>query len=423
VSKQKLLRIPEIEPLYHGSDPELFVSQPVGKVSKRQAVVASENFIPVKGLKAHHPHHGRLGQITRDGVQVELHPDPSTCRQSFTYYLAGCIAFLRDHLTKHNTEHKTNYQLDFRPVIKLSKADLMQMSPDAIKLSCTPSLNAYGHPHIEKDGSKYLIRSTAGHCHLGTNILKNGGKLTAAMLVKILDVLVGNMMVLVDRHPDAALRRKVYGRAGEYRLPKHGLEYRTLSNFWLRHYILVSMVFGQVALAHHITVLKGQSTVPLWLERDYPDGSIFKGAYDELMGPIDFELIQKAINTNDWDLAKDNYEKWIRPFLAKITTDANRGLDADLIRSFDYFVSQIRKAELAGSDDPLNVWFKEDPMTYWTYETSRAVGSESFLLHLKPSLPKQFSGFIYRETKKSESTNIIVPPTDVGAPIAGILVQ
>src|SRR5262249_35468363 len=56
------------------------------------------------------------------------------------------------------------------------------------------------------------------------------------------------------------IRRQFYGRAGEYRLPRHGLEYRTLGNAWLYHPAWTQLLFetarrslGLVmnGLAHH----------------------------------------------------------------------------------------------------------------------------------------------------------------------------
>ena len=72
------------------------------------------------------------------------------------------------------------------------------------------------------------------------------------LAVKILDIVVGNTCVIMDRAPSQVERRKVYGRAGEYRLPAHGIEYRTLSNFWLRSYQLTHLVFSLARFAINI---------------------------------------------------------------------------------------------------------------------------------------------------------------------------
>jgi hypothetical protein len=48
------------------------------------------------------------------------------------------------------------------------------------------------------------------------------------------------MYALLNEHP---LARKLYGAAGRYRQPSYGVEYRTLSNFWLASPELVELVY------------------------------------------------------------------------------------------------------------------------------------------------------------------------------------
>ncbi|MCW8826503.1 MAG: hypothetical protein OQK78_08770, partial [Gammaproteobacteria bacterium] len=50
------------------------------------------------------------------------------------------------------------------------------------------------------------------------------------MVVKAMDLYLGVPSVLIDPDND---RRELYGKAGAYRNKPYGLEYRTLSNFWI----------------------------------------------------------------------------------------------------------------------------------------------------------------------------------------------
>ena len=61
--------------------------------------------------------------------------------------------------------------------------------------------------------------------------------------VKALDKILGVACVSLFANFDDPRRRTMYGLAGEYRLPSHGLEYRTLSNVWLAHPLLFMMVY------------------------------------------------------------------------------------------------------------------------------------------------------------------------------------
>lgn len=403
----------------HGTDPELFISQTVGKVRKRESIIASEVVIPADGLTDTSGDYRNYSKVTRDGVQVELHPSPSTCRQSLSYYIGHAINMLQKHLTTINAERGTNYHLNFSQTVKLSKSDMDAMSPDAKQLGCTPSKNVYGHASPIVEGEKIDVRSGAGHVHVGTELLKMG--VDPERMVKIYDVLLGNTAVLLDRDPGAIERRKLYGKAGEYRLPKHGLEYRTISNFWLRHYVLESFVFGMSAVAHNCAgVSLGR---PAWYTNSYSSTTWFEDADKILMENVDLRQIEKAINENDWELARNNYERWVKPFLAQTTTDKNRGIDSYLIKPFDYFVDQIRRAELAGNPDPLSVWFgaatPESIVQHWNHEdsSSRAIGFESFLLRpVTERMPTTFAGLVMVDTTKpAEAIPTINVPIEVPA--------
>ena len=69
--------------------------------------------------------------------------------------------------------------------------------------------------------------------------------------------------VLLAGNWDAGCRRQFYGLAGEFRLPPHGLEYRTLSNFWLYHRSLAHLVFGvaRAAFCYALHGLRGKFNV------------------------------------------------------------------------------------------------------------------------------------------------------------------
>lgn len=356
--------------LSFGCDPEVFLSKEVGKLRKRRSIVGSEVVVPKCGLKATalYPYTGSQGTVVQDGIQVELHPKPNTCRANLALALKCGFQVLARSVEKASASH-SGLKVDFDQVVRVSKGDLLRVSPDARQLGCVPSKNIYGRRHIQKDGTKYLVRSAAGHIHLGTNILKMGAT-TEHQLVSLLDVLVGNTAVLLDRDPLAAERRKLYGRAGEYRLPKHGLEYRTLSNFWLKDYKLMSLMFGMAKLAHVVAGHKVASKKERhWLGRDKIKSW---DAAHSLMGSIDLRRIEAAINENDFDLARQNYNEWVRPFLAKLSTIGN-GIDNTCIKEFDFFVDMIR-------DHGLGYWFKDEPLLHWCrLPDGHNTGWESFV--------------------------------------------
>jgi hypothetical protein len=192
--------------------------------------------------------------------------------------------------------------------------------------------------------------------------------------------LVGNTCVLLDRDPRAAERRQIYGRAGEYRLPDHGLEYRTLSNFWLRAYPLFSLVMGLSRLAvsvvyssygppQRLPIVDAEKSAKLGYDYFMVDPKIpHQYLYhtvepsdfvSELLGAVDQASIVKAINENDFDLALENFKAvrgWLQTLekFEALNVDNAWPLGNNVWDEFDYFVSK-----------GLNHWFHADPFTSW----------------------------------------------------------
>lgn len=396
-------RLPNTQTIIMGCDPELFLSKEVGIVKKRRSIVGSELVVP-EGC-------GPYTMVVRDGVQVELHPGTSHCRANLSNTIQATFRTLRDILTKHEGVHP-----DFRQVVTLTPGELAKLTPRSRELGCQPSKNLYNRPHIQRDGSKFRQRSAAGHIHISCTV-----PLEPSRLVALMDVFVGNTMVLVDRDPLAAARRKTYGRAGEYRVKSaFHIEYRTLSNFWLHNYKLMSLAFGLARVATMVHIAKAAEEY--YRRNKYPDykNTYWIDAEQEIMHGVDLSKFETAINTNDFDLALENYNKVVRPAFEKIGV-CEYGLNVSLLSRFDTFVRKIREAELAGKTENreyLRVWFPEDPVQHWlTKPEGHGTGWENWLgANVQPTLPT-VSGVIAVPTTPKETMIVPAPPTiirDIG---------
>ncbi len=94
---------------------------------------------------------------------------------------------------------------------------------------------------LQKKFKKTTLRTAGGHIHLGTPL--GFEYLSSISLIRMIDLFVGIPSLYLDNDPSSSERRKLYGEAGRYRRPKHGVEYRALSNFWLGSPQLVGLIY------------------------------------------------------------------------------------------------------------------------------------------------------------------------------------
>ena len=332
--------------LTFGADPEVFV---VNTKTKRPTVIGSELVIK-EPLKAYLRSYKDdiYGTVEPDGVQAELHPRSGSCRAGFGACMSICLDTLRAELAKH-----PNLQISFDQMVSVKKSELVKLSDHAKFLGCTPSLNIYGRVSKEVNGLEYRKRSAAGHVHIGSSYIRNEsypkGVVTPERLVPALDILVGIPGVLMDRDPAARERRKLYGRAGEYRLPKHGLEYRTLSNFWLISYPIMSLVLGQVRNALCIAFTETPSAKGF----ANPTSKLATNALNELIELADLKKVEKAINTNNFDLAYSIYEKAIKPVMSGLHCYYGLGMNTasgdKIFEKFEKLISKPLKETFPGT--------------------------------------------------------------------------
>lgn len=320
-----------------GADPELFFK-------KDGKIFGSERVIPEDGIPV------AKAVIVRDGVQLELHPKEAVSMSETINAIANAIKGLQDELRKH-----PGVSLCFDGVVKVEREELLSLSEKSRLLGCQPSENVYGLKTVKVDPMKYLYRSGGGHVHLGLP-----GSLIEyrAKHIPILDALLGIPCVLLDRDPAQKERRKVYGRVGEYRTPPYGVEYRTLSNFWLHSPYLAEFVLAQAKIAACVVfaTVSGEQN----LEK-------------ELLDKLDFRKMIRAVQTNSADLAWEVWRDTVRPFCIKNCTNGPYAsytfpishLNVD---RFELLANDVAKSGLA--------IFGANPLMNW--ETGQAYYSGTF---------------------------------------------
>lgn len=216
-----------------GSDPEVFV------YSLDQHCIHPVLDL-VGGTKESPRPLGREGYfVQEDNVLAEFNIPPAKTRKEFIENIQTGYELLKTELKSKG----------FIPLVTAShkfKPDQLQ-DPRAMVFGCTPDYNAWLGLEVENPSpspeKEPLLRSAGGHWLLGYD---NPRKETNVAMVKLADALLGLPAVLLDGDTD---RRKLYGKAGSFRHKAFGVEYRTLSSFWIKNAVWTGWVWDQIMRA------------------------------------------------------------------------------------------------------------------------------------------------------------------------------
>lgn len=275
-----------------GADPEVFV------VDKKDVVIPAWEFLPSKKepkpitvtVPGGYSYHGTAYW---DGFQAEFttHAGLSCLAQMGDTVRAGLDAVLQA-AQKYDKKAK----LSLQSVVQVSDKTLQEAKEEHVQFGCAPSLNVYGLKGNTQDGRTVGYRFAGGHIHIGH---KPGAAKTERM-IRAMDAVLGVACVSLFAQYDNPVRRQFYGQPGEYRLPAHGFEYRTLSNAWLSHPTIYHMVFDLARAAAGLVeenldtvwVADEKETVETIMNHDVPQArailkrneTIFKGILQTIGG-------------------------------------------------------------------------------------------------------------------------------------------
>jgi len=214
-----------------GCDPEIFA------VNGRGTIIPAFTFLPDKKKR-------QGNDPFWDGFQAEFTTNPNTCLAFQVDDIRRGLNQIRKSLLGKNKKAKLTY----KSVLDIPTSIMAKASQEHTALGCAPSMNAYvGIEALNVINPADLPTRFAGfHMHFGRAFKGDKDVVNA---VKMIDAITGVMSVLLLQGLEDSRRRIFYGRAGEYRIPKHGLEYRTISSGILLHPVLVHLCFDTARLA------------------------------------------------------------------------------------------------------------------------------------------------------------------------------
>ena len=252
-----------------GADPELFLIN-----SKTGDVVSSIGIIPGEKGEPYRSDDMPEGYgLEIDNILAEFNIPPVRNKEDFIEAMDYMKKYIKKFIKAKNPE------LDI-----LCKASMMVnedqlQSPEAKLFGCSVDYNAYTEaPNPKPQGERTNLRSAGFHIHI---VYDDCNVDTSLMLIKYLDMYLGVPSVLKDTDTK---RRSLYGKAGCFRLTPYGLEYRVLSSYFLSTKATLSWVWNGICRAIE--------------------------AYNLGCPLADSELVQKAINESDKELATKLVKKY-----------------------------------------------------------------------------------------------------------------
>lgn len=169
---------------------------------------------------------GKGYSMQEDNVMAEFNIPPCSDSVSFAKAIVNARRGVEEHV-----KSQVPYLEPTRECSRLFP-DFMLVSKKAKEFGCSPDFDSYenGEPwkkispkDLKDQGGEW--RFAGGHVHIGY-----AAKIPPFVVANLADVFIGLNFITADNQ---GMRRKLYGQPGRYRPTTFGIEYRTLSNFWI----------------------------------------------------------------------------------------------------------------------------------------------------------------------------------------------
>lgn len=216
-----------------GADPELFViNRKTGKAESAHTYFPGTKYDPFMVTD---------GAIQVDGVAAEFNIYPAETAKEFEESITSVLQAMKLLLK----QKAPDCFLAAVPVVDFEKEYFDSLPAETKRLGCEPDFNAYTKKTNPTPDAKRYFRTGAGHIHIGfTNgatpmFPKHFDK--CCRLVKQLDA---TLFIPSHAWDDDKKRRQLYGDRGAFRPKNYGVEYRVLSNAWLRDPGIIEWVYS-----------------------------------------------------------------------------------------------------------------------------------------------------------------------------------
>ena len=221
-----------------GADPEVFLINQEGNYVSSIGLIGGSKRSPRRLERAGFA-------LQEDNVAVEFNIPPATNIAEFVESIQWSVQRITDEVIDRGLS------VTITPAAIFPEAELQH--PNAKMAGCDPDFNAWTkfmNPRPRVGAG--TLRTGAGHVHIG---ITPKPKFSREAFIKSLDLHLGVGSVLLDGD---VLRKQLYGKAGAYRPTHYGLEYRVLSNFWLKSKELTEWVYTNTHKAFEMIEKEGE---------------------------------------------------------------------------------------------------------------------------------------------------------------------
>lgn len=223
--------------LTYGLDPEVFLKENGKSIS-------AHDLLP--GTKAE-PHLVRGGAVQVDGVAAEFNTVPVNSADKLVE-VVGIVRSEMNRIILDNAERqgRTGIEIVVNPTQRFEQAYFDALPEEVKLLGCTPDLDAWTGKKNYPPSTDQPFRTGGGHLHIswftGSVDPEDPEHLQKCRdIVRQLDTILYPKSEVWDQDRE---RRKLYGRRGSFRPKFYGVEYRPMSNAFLRSDDLIRRVFN-----------------------------------------------------------------------------------------------------------------------------------------------------------------------------------
>lgn len=207
-----------ISPLLLAADPEMFTKDSNNVITSVAGMLGCDKWNKLKVSDG--------VNLQEDNVLVEFDIAPCDSFAGFNKLLKEGIEASRKIIHPFGFEIAEGISSHI-----YSEAEIASFHESVLEFGCVPDYNGLtGIPNPRPQAVNSGLRSAGGHIHFGFSGDVEVSTQTQAKMTIMCDMFLGLTSLLID---DDNRRRELYGQAGSIRYKDYGIEYRSLSNFWI----------------------------------------------------------------------------------------------------------------------------------------------------------------------------------------------